>query len=157
MDAIVLSMTCFYKLSIVSFTLSEKWWEFSFTMFLSKASLASLRLTWWKMFSMWFKSGLLGGILYFLPPTQSIASVAFYRSTQRAVLQNSYSTVGILLVKLIQFFCLAGKMKYICWETVFKNFLLNGHCRREAAIVYLELWTIFENLMKLWIFVMKRT
>ena len=39
------------------------------------------------------------------------------RSTQRAVLQKSCCTVGILLGKLIQFYLLAGKMKYICWET----------------------------------------
>ena len=29
--------------------------------------------------------------------------------------------------------CLAGKMKYICWETFSKNFLLHGHYRRKAA------------------------
>ena len=35
--------------------------------------------------------------------------------------------------------CFAGKVTYIRWETFF-----------------LELWTIFENLLKLWMFVMKR-
>ena len=35
--------------------------------------------------------------------------------------------------------CLPGKMKYICWETFLKNFLLNGHYRREAAKIFLEL------------------
>ena len=42
------------------------------------------------------------------------------RSSQRAVLQKRCSTMGILLGKLIQF-CLAGKMKYMCWETFLKT------------------------------------
>ena len=53
------------------------------------------------------------------------------RSTQLAVLQNSCSTVGILLGKLIQFLCLAGKMKYICWETFVKHFCEMGIKRRN--------------------------
>ena len=36
------------------------------------------------------------------------------------VLQKSCSTVGILLGKLIHFYVFAGKMKYICWETILK-------------------------------------
>ena len=51
----------------------------------------------------------------------------------------------------------AGKMKYICWETFQENFLLNGHYRREGPKIFLELWTIFENLLKSWMFVMKHT
>ena len=38
-----------------------------------------------------------------------------FRSTQRAVLQKSCSTVGILLGKLIHFYVL---LKYDCWETI---------------------------------------
>ena len=51
-----------------------------------------------------------------------------------------------------------------CWQCevhlladFLENVLLNGHYRREAAKVFLELCTIFENLLKLWMFVMKRT
>ena len=58
------------------------------------------------------------------------------RSTQRAVLQKSCSTVGILLGKLIQF-CVDSKMNYICWETFLENVLLNGHYRRKATLDYL--------------------
>ena len=46
-----------------------------------------------------------------------------YRSNQRAVRQKSCSTVGILLGKLIKFLCVAGEMKYICWETFSKLFV----------------------------------
>ena len=38
-----------------------------------------------------------------------------------------------------------------------KNSSLNGHYRREAVKIVLELCTIFENLLKLWMIVMKRT
>ena len=51
----------------------------------------------------------------------------------------------------------AGKMKYICWETFQENVLLNGHYGRKAAKIFLELWTIFENLLKSRMFVMKHT
>ena len=47
--------------------------------------------------------------------------------------------------KIYPVLCLAGKMKYICWETFSKNFLLNGHCRRKAVKMFSELWTIFEK------------
>ena len=53
--------------------------------------------------------------------------------------------------------CVVGKMKYICWETLLEKFLSNGHYHHEAEKFPLELWTIFENLLKLWMFVMKRT
>ena len=64
---------------------------------------------------------------------------------------------GYFAGKLDPVLCVAGKMKYICWETFLANFLLNGHYRRERRKFVSELWTIFENLMKLWMFVMKRT
>ena len=55
-----------------------------------------------------------------------------YRSTQRAVLQKSCSTVGILLGKLIQFMC--------CWQNkihllgdFLENFLLSGHHRPRSG------------------------
>ena len=51
--------------------------------------------------------------------------------------------------------CVAGKMNFICWVTFLENFLLNGHYRRVAAKIFSELWKIFENLLKLWVFVMK--
>ena len=54
-------------------------------------------------------------------------------STQRAVLQNSCYTVGILLGKIDPVLCLAGKMKEVCWETLLKYVLLIGHYRREEA------------------------
>ena len=53
--------------------------------------------------------------------------------------------------------CVAGKMNYICWETFLENLLLNGYYRRKGAKFFLERWSIFENLLKLWMFVMKRT
>ena len=56
-------------------------------------------------------------------------------STQRAVLHNSCSTVGVLLEKIDPVLCLAGKMKYICWETL-KNFLRNRHYRCETAKIF---------------------
>ena len=37
-------------------------------------------------------------------------------------------------------------MKYICWETFSKNFLWNGHYRREAAKIF------FRTLDNLWKF-----
>ena len=64
---------------------------------------------------------------------------------------------GYFAWKIDPVLCVAGKMKYICWETFLANFLLNGHYRREAAKIVSELWTIFENLLKLGMFVMKRT
>ena len=78
------------------------------------------------------------------------------RIPQRAVLQKSCSTIGMLYGKLIAL-RVAGKRKCICWETFLENFLLNGHYHCEAAKTFLELWTIFENLLKLWMFLMKRT
>ena len=66
-----------------------------------------------------------------------------FRSTQRAVVQKSCSTVGILLGKLIQ--------------TFLENVLLNRHYGREAAKIFLTLRTIFDNLLKSWMFVMKHT
>ena len=59
--------------------------------------------------------------------------------------------------KIAPVLCVAGKMKYISWETFLAIFLLNGHYRRKAAKIFLELWTILENLLKLWMFMMKRT
>ena len=39
---------------------------------------------------------------------------------------------GYFAGKIDPVLCVAGKMKYICWETFLANFLLNGHYRREA-------------------------
>ena len=47
-------------------------------------------------------------------------------------------------------------MKYISWETFSENVLLNGHYLCELVKFLSELWTIFENLLKLWMLVMKR-
>ena len=38
---------------------------------------------------------------------------------------------GYFAGKIDPVLCLAGKMNYICWETFLKNFLLNGHYRRD--------------------------
>ena len=51
-----------------------------------------------------------------------------------------------------------------CWQDeihllgdFLENFLVNGHHCREAAKIFLEFQTIFENLLKFWMFVMKFT
>ena len=64
---------------------------------------------------------------------------------------------GYFPEKIDPVLCLPGKMKYICRETLLKNFLLNGHYPCEAAEFFLKTCIIFENLLKLWMFVMKRT
>ena len=48
-------------------------------------------------------------------------------------------------------------MKYICWETFQKIFYEMGIIAEKRRKFFLELWTIFENLLKLWIFAMKHT
>ena len=71
-------------------------------------------------------------------------------SAKEAVLQ------WVFAEKIDPVLCVADKVKYICWETL-ENFLLNEHSGREAAKMFFRLWAMFENLLKLWMFVMKRT
>ena len=78
-------------------------------------------------------------------------------NTQRAVLHKKLFYSGYVAGKIGPVLCVAGKMKYISWEPFFSNFLLNVHYRPEAAKFFLELLTIFENLLKLWMFMMKCT
>ena len=59
--------------------------------------------------------------------------------------------------KIDPVFCVADKMKYVFWETYLENFLSKRHYRRKAPKFFLELWTVFENLLKLWMLVMKHT
>ena len=82
----------------------------------------------------------------------SICSTAPNKSSEKKLFYSGYSAG-----KIIPVLCVAGKMKYICWETCLENFLLNGRYRREAAKIFLGLWTISENFLKLWMFVIKRT
>ena len=45
-----------------------------------------------------------------------------------------------------------------CWETFFGNFFGKWALSpRSGKNFFVELWTIFENLLKLWMFMMKRT
>ena len=44
-------------------------------------------------------------------------------------------------------------MKYICWETFSKTFCEMGIVASKRRNFFLELWKIFENLVKLWMFV----
>ena len=79
------------------------------------------------------------------------------RSTQRVVLQNSCSTVGILLAKLIQFYALLAKWNTSAVRTALKTFCEMGIIAAKRRKFFLELWTIFEKLLKLWMFAMKCT
>ena len=88
--------------------------------------LNSLVLTW-KNFEVTF--GIFSVLVY---------QLSVLRSTQRAVLQNSCSTVGVLLGKF-------GSSFVSCWQDeihqlgdFFKNFLLKGHYRREAAKIFFK-------------------
>ena len=83
---------------------------------------------------------------------RNLITTVIFRSTQRAVLQNNCSTVGILLGKLIQFYVLLARWNTSAWR-LFKNLLWNGHYLKFI----LELWKIFENIPKLWTLVKKRT
>ena len=66
------------------------------------------------------------------------------RSTQRAVLQKKLFYSGYSAGKIDSVLCVAGKMKYICWETFLEKFLLNRHYGREAA----NFFKILHNLWK---------
>ena len=57
---------------------------------------------------------------------------------------------GYFAGKIDPVLCVAGKRKYICWKTFLKNFLLNGIIAAKRRKLFLELWTIFANLLKLW-------
>ena len=57
------------------------------------------------------------------------------KSTQRAVLQKAVLS-EYFAGKIDPVLCLAGQIKYICWENCFKNFSLNGHYRSEPAKVF---------------------
>ena len=67
------------------------------------------------------------------------------RSTQRAVLQKKLFYSGYSAGKIDPALCVAGKMKYICWENFLENCLLNGHYRLEEAKIFLRTW---DNLQK---------
>ena len=56
-----------------------------------------------------------------------------HRSTQRAVLQKSCSTVCILLGKLVQLYVCSWQDEIHLLEDFLAIFLLNGHYRREAG------------------------
>ena len=65
-------------------------------------------------------------------------NVVLFGSTQRAVLQNSCSTVGILLGKLIHFLMSSWQDEIQLLGDYLKISLLNSHYRREAATILLE-------------------
>ena len=76
-DLIVLSITFIGVFNKVSFTLFQKSVNFSFPIFLSKASTLNFCFTTLKMFSIGFKSGLRGGMENCLDPTSSKAVFDF--------------------------------------------------------------------------------
>ena len=94
---IILSIIFTGKLSIQLFTRSEKLWKVLSVMSFSIASLFNFCTTKLKKFSMWFRTGLLDGILNTSPPIHATSRIAVLEFCLGHPFINNLLSTGFML------------------------------------------------------------